>query len=555
MSKKKKTAEQIETTIWLKYRAGVENHRLHNLFASTERNYRFYEGDQWFGVPKSENLPTANFIKPTVNYKVSMVAMNTMQIVYSPLDYSEESIAVCDVLNKYAAQKWERLKLDSLSWDVILNAAVAGDSYLYFYNKNLDCQIIRNTDIFFANEQERDIQKQEYIIVQERRPVNEIRRIAKENDIPEEDIENIVGDSDTDSIIGDTEEVRSADESNRKCMCLLYLGRNDDGDIVVCRSTKYTVYQKETVLKGLKRYPIASFVWGPMLNSARGTGEVKPLISNQFETNKLLARRCRSAAQNAFAKPVYMKNQVENPEDIGALGTAIALRGNGTPQDIKQIFDYIAPAPMSQEASLLQSDLITTSRELAGAGNAALGQINPSRASGDAIMAVVDQSAIPMNMQTAAYRQFVEDVALIFFAYWRVYATDEGLSVSYIVNDEITNGRLIVKKVLTRDQITTTDVGVKIDATATNPYSKLAEEQSIEVARNAGYISFEEYVEALPYNSIAPKSRYEEIIKKRNRNAAAAPEAPVDTPMKAQGTTLSKASGMKTAQLPHNSTL
>ena len=69
-------------------------------------------------------------------------------------------------------------------------------------------------------------------------------------------------------------------------------------------------------IKGLKLYPIAAFVWNPRKNSCRGLGEVRPQIPNQIATNQLLARRHISAQQNAFAKPVYVENQIDNPSDI-----------------------------------------------------------------------------------------------------------------------------------------------------------------------------------------------------------------------------------------------
>ena len=38
------------------------------------------------------------------------------------------------------------------------------------------------------------------------------------------------------------------------------------------------------------------------------------------------------------------------------------------------------------------------------------GQIDPTQASGTAIIATRDQAALPLNEQVARYRQFVEDV-------------------------------------------------------------------------------------------------------------------------------------------------
>ena len=74
-----------ETQIWQKYRRGVEHHNRLNLYANTEKAFRFYEGDQWNGVSGADELPVYNFIAPTVEYKTAMVSMQQMQIVYTPL--------------------------------------------------------------------------------------------------------------------------------------------------------------------------------------------------------------------------------------------------------------------------------------------------------------------------------------------------------------------------------------------------------------------------------------------------------------------------------------
>ena len=52
-------------------------------------------------------------------------------------------------------------------------------------------------------------------------------------------------------------------------------------------------YQPDTPINGLTKYPIASFVWSRKKNSARGLGEVVPLINNQIQENKLRTARSR----------------------------------------------------------------------------------------------------------------------------------------------------------------------------------------------------------------------------------------------------------------------
>ena len=509
------------THIWQKYQKGKNHHNQLNLYRNTEKAFRFFEGDQWHGVSNADELPVYNFIAPTVEYKSTMVSMQQVQIVFNAQgDFSKEAEKICADLNTYAQQHWEAQKMDYLCWRIVRDACISGDSYVYFYNRNLDAQVIDNTAVYLADEQQRDLQKQEYIILYERRPVNDVKRDAKKNGLKKELIEQITPDEDTETVVGDDTEVKG----DGKCSCLLYLWRDENGEIHIARSTQTVIYQPDMPITGLTKYPMASFVWIPKKNSARGTGEVLPIIPNQIEANRLLARRLISAKMNAFAKPVYAKNLIENPADVDSVGKAIEVKSSSV-QSVKDIFTYIAPAPMSQEAGLLQAEIIKNTRELAGAGDAALGQVNPERASGAAIIAVQDQAAIPLNEQIAMFKEFVEDVAVVWLAMWKAYQPN-GLTVEEYQSDGLVRSDFIAPEAF--DELR---LRVRIDASPTNPFSKYAREQSIMNAMAGGYITFEEYVDALPLDSTAPKQDFQNILLKRQttnpQNAMQAQQLPL----------------------------
>ena len=138
---------------------------------------------------------------------------------------------------------------------------------------------------------------------------------------------------------------------------------------------------------------------------------------------------------------------------------------------------------------------MSQTRELAGAGNAALGQVNPEQASGAAIIAARDQAALPLNEQIADFRQFIEDVAAIWFELWAVCCpVPLGLPPWQISAEEL--GKLRVE--------------IRIDVAPNSPLSHYAQEQALEKLFDRGAISFEEYVEALDENATAPKSKLEQ---------------------------------------------
>lgn len=513
-----------KTDIWQKYERGNDYlHRI-NLNDRTERAHRFYSGDQWHGLKSGgEELPSLNFIKSVVKYKVAMVAQNGMTAVYSSLnENTPEKTEICNLLGKHFARMWEKSKMDSVSWKVIKDAAIQGDSYLYFGEDSdtAKSQLIDNVNIFLADEQSSDIQSQKYIIIRERRFVEDIKAEARENKIPEDEISMIVSDEERIDQLGDKMEVDYS-EKDGKCISLLYMTKKD-GIVYSARSTKNVIYQPLEAfrcIKGngdeteiaLKSYPLVNFIWDDKKGSGRGNGEVEFLIPNQIEINKTLARRAIAVKNTAYPMLAYAENLVNNPDELDTVGGKIAIN-NGNAQAVNQLVSYLNPAQISPDAKNLSDELLTLSRELAGAGDSATGTVDPTQASGTAIMAVRDQAALPLNEQVARYSQFVEDMAYLWFDLWVCYEQN-GIEVE-VENENPFNAEPVIKKIEAKD-LQELKVDVRVDVSKANPFSIYAEEQSLTNYWQAQAISFEEMVSALPEGGAAPKNKLKEIIDNR----------------------------------------
>ena len=498
---------QTTSDIWKKYEKGIDWMHKNSLYTDTETFYNMFEGRQWEGIDSGdEKLSQHNFIQPVCKHKIAMIAMQNMTINYSPLNTGEDQVIyrqACDILNEFAASKWELKKMDAKAWEIVKQGCIGGDSYLFFYNSELDSQLIDRTNIYLSDEQCNDLQKQKYILIYERRFIDDVKADAKKYGLKKEELDLITSDEDTDTLPSNVQgnEVKSGD----KCSCLLYLTKKD-GKIYVARSTKQVIYQPETLIEGLTLYPIVNFLWSSKRYSSRGIGEVEPLVNNQINTNKLLARREINIKMTGFAKPVYNTEMIANPNDIDKIGTKIGIKGNVN--KVQDAFMYMSPAAVSSDAKVMQDELINVSRDLANAGDSATGNINPEKASGAAIIAVKDQQAISSTQTTAAYKQFIEDISNVWLDMWIAY-NPNGLTVDLEQDDELTQ-ETIPAEVLQKLQ-----VNVRIDISPTNPFSKFAREQSLENALAAGHIEFAEYVEALDDDANAPKGKFEDIIEKR----------------------------------------
>ena len=507
----KQAAEQPKLTaadIYRKYERGIDFFNENKIFARVKKCVRLYEGDHWYDENvggNRDNLPFYNFTKSIVDYKTSMVSKNNMSIVYNPMNTGEnrsEFSEVCRHLNAYAEDRWEHLKMDVVMWELVKKSAITGDAYIYFANRDLFPQIIDKTNIFFADEQERLIQNQKYIIICERRFVEDIKKKC-----PAELAELIVEDEPENQINNEDNEVKN---DIGKVTSLLYLYKNEAGNVCYARSTKAVIYE-EGEITGLNLYPIAAMVWQRKYNSARGLGEVWGVRANQVCTNKNLYRREQAVKISAFPKPVYVKDSIENPESIMQLGSAVELDPDNVVDDIHKLFGYIQSAPMSGDAKILQDEIMQVTRELANAGDNATGNVDPEQASGKAISLVVDQNAMLLTEQSAVFKQCVEDIALIWFEMWYAY-NPNGMALQYADKDSEDGD--VIDAFVPADALAELMVNVRIDISPTNAWSIYTNDQEAMNLLGNGLVGFEEYVELLT-DTNPMKGKLRNIIRER----------------------------------------
>ena len=528
--------DELITKIWRKYQKCKDYLDKKSLVRKTNKNWNFYIGNQWEGMESGgEQLPVLNFIEPTIKYKVSVVSQNSMTAVYSDLEGREDTQKACEVLNKLFGESWDKGKMGASAWEVIEAAAVQGDSYAFWgeCDSKVPPQVLPNTTVLLADENITDIQKQPFILIVERLDVKSVRRVSKENGIPKEDMELISSDDNKDLQIANKEEVED------KVTSILHMRKNEDGYVEISRSTKSVVYEPPHIVRGtvgdgeykgigLRSYPIVPFVWKKMPNTARGVSEVAQLIPNQIEVNKTLARRSMTVKMTAYPRIAYDSSAIQNPEDLDKTGVAIEV--NGGAQSVNQMISYLSAANISSDADKLLNDLLTMSRELAGAGDYATGNVNPEQASGQAIMAVRDTAQIPLNKQIQQYQQFVEDCALMFFDLWVAF-NPNGLEYNGQSNEdnmipeigsssqellETESQNVIPVEVLEKIR-----PSVRVDVSQDNAWSKLSEQQWVDNIFQQQQITFEEYVELCNSNSV-PKGKLQAILQKRKQQQALA---------------------------------
>jgi hypothetical protein len=224
---------------------------------------------------------------------------------------------------------------------------------------------------------------------------------------------------------------------------------------------------------------------------------------------------------SAFPRLAYDKSAVSNPKDLMKVGAAIGIQGGGA-QSINQMIGYLSPANTSSDAQALFSDLLLQTKDLDGAGDMALGNINPERTSGEAITAIRDQTQIPLNEQVKINSQFVEDVANLWFDMWTTWDLDEFRTPSLSplgepMTDEL--GNPVTTRMPMAD-LESLKPSVRIDVSEDNRWTRLSEQQALDGLLQQGHITFEEYVELAPENSVLPNGKLKKMLELRQARMA-----------------------------------
>ncbi len=511
-----------ETPIWSLYEKGRNYHRMTGIYVDTDRNYRMYNGNQWEGAKLGDVEPVQkNIIKPIVKYKVAVVHDNLYAINYSSQNYENKAFRqaaerYCDMLNRYAANIWERDKMDFKGRRITKDAAINDEGILYVWfdqEKMVPVnEIVKKNDIYYGNENDDDIQNQPYILIRKRLPVVNAIELALAEGMSEDKIDFIIGDNDNFEESGE-----AAKDEVDNMVTIVYKLYKKDGTVHFSVATRW-VEIAEDQDTGLTLYPIAHFCWEEKEGSARGEGEVRFLIPNQIEINRVEVRRVITVKFQAYPQKVVDVSKISNPQALNTVGGTI--RTNGQPvDDVHKIVGTIPPAQMSPDVVKLQEDMINMTRDLAGAGDTATGQVNPESASGRAILAVQQASQQPMTEQKESYKNFIEDVARIWLEYIIVQSVD-GINMEEEVVDPQTGEETVQIVNVPQSALEQLKATVRIDVTPKGVYDKFAQEQTIENLMIQGFFNaqrvgeLEIYADILDDDSVAPKMKIQEAVER-----------------------------------------
>ena len=273
-----------------------------------------------------------------------------------------------------------------------------------------------------------------------------------------------VSEKEIDHIIGDMDNIEEAGEAakyekDNMCTVVTKLYKKD-GTVHFAQATR-TVDLKKDINTGLRYYPVAHFVW-----------------------EETAMRRAITVKNTAYPQKIANMDKIANPSAVGQVGGIVKVKGGAAIDDVAKILANLNPAQMSSDVEKLQNELIATTRELAGAGDIATGDINPESASGRAILAVQQASQQPLTEHLQYLKAFVEDLARIWLDMLIVY--NNSIILYEEVTDPGTGKEDINVKEVSKTSLEELKASVKVDITPKGAFDRYAQEQSMENLLTSG---------------------------------------------------------------------
>lgn len=371
--------------------------------ASCRKNEDFYLGHQWNeGEGGDLTKPVFNLIRRISDYVISTLCSKEYSISYSldglPPEISGDRslVLAVETLTRHIGNVYDREKLEKLLFDCVKDAVICGSGILYTYwdadgvtgdthTGVFRTSVIDPACIYPADPQSTNVQSQEYFIIKSRRSIASVKAEAARFGANEHDCKRIDGDG-------------------GKADVTLMLERGKDGKIY---------YRKECcevlISEGcteLTLYPIAVFTPTSKKNCFFGEPLVSGMIPNQQYVNRSYCMLMKHMQDTAFSKVIYDKTRI--PEWTAEPGVAIGAHGGGNLADTVAV---VGCGELSDGYAELSREVIEMTRELHGATDAALGNVDPKNTS--AILAAKESAIGILRGSVSLLASAIEDQARI----------------------------------------------------------------------------------------------------------------------------------------------
>ena len=543
MSKNKKqkigaTLEQLNR--W--YEDGIKYQKQIGLDKVVPECVKFYEGDQW--KPATTNTkhfprPVVNIVEMICNNKKSQVASSPVKIVYK----SEGDEAAVEKFNRFAQYEQSRLRQDEVNNKMLLDGAVKGSMCLYYYwdkdaigldgliDGDIGVQIIDPLNFIPANPNEKDVQKQDWVMLVSRESVESVRAIADKginkqtiNDDSNESVYN-EAESETEKYVtvltrffrhnGEVyferatksvkfNEARPLTPNPEQYKKMLAGEEMDNADEIKEQPNSFMQVEKATI------YPIAFGQWKQRDKSIYGRGEVETIIPNQKAINWTLGLQIL-VAQNEGMSPIIVKPDALRGQKItnapGEIITDYSKNGNG--------INFPNKPGMTQASVSLADKIAELTRVATGSSEVMSGEIISAGMSGAAIAQLQSQALKPIEDLQKNYWRVMEQVGEILEQYMRFFFNGK----KFESTDK--DGKKTTIETFSSAEYKSVHFDVVAEAVAGTIMSDVADINMLDSLYAKEAISLKTYITCYPDNAIANRQKLLDQIESDENNQVA----------------------------------
>lgn len=497
-----KNAGEVER----QYKSGIAYLRRMNYLSKWPEYERFRAGDQWPAATRRTATlprPVFNVIKMVESHKVANVMSEQINMVFSAEEIEDavpiaEDMDIGQLFSRYSTVTWERIKQDELNEEALEVGANTGTSIMHYYWDGdrkggsklpwigeMDGEVLDPINVFFGNPQQRDVQKQPWIIISSRESLRSVQDYAKANGVSEAIAKTIKPDDETNDEGYDMAKVEMSDAGGKVTVLTKYW--RDKGEIWFTRTCS-GITIKAPVSTDLTLYPLAVMQWERRRKSIHGIGETEGLIPNQKAVNTLIAMQILSVQLTGWPKLVYQNGAIDPEKVTNQPGEMIEDRSPPGTDGVK----YLSPVVMNPNAANLVEAILGYTRQMTGADEAATGTAPSAQLNATAIMLLQKAAGIPIESIKRRFYRFIEDVGRIWEDFWKVkYNLPRQVTMKNDDNEEF-------GAEFTGADFADQRLNLKIDVGPSSTYSESLMVQSLSDALAGGHITYEEYLQYAP---------------------------------------------------------
>ena len=533
------TKETKVNRVW----TGFENGRTYQdqigLSRKLRENVDFVEGRQWPPPTEStKNLPrpVKNICKHITRNKTANILSVPVKLVYS--SYKEKEKA--ERFTRFAEFTLKKLKQKDIDADAIRDGAIKGSYFMHYYwdyDKDcLQCELIDPQDIVFSNPKETDEQKQKHIIIASREEVEAIKKTADAGVD-----KNLITADDVDSTY---ENDQTEQEGTELCTVLTRYFKQK-GEVFFEKAVKGAIVNKarsltpdlekarhsledeadtglpesnkeeETERPIAKLFPIVAGQYEKKEKCIYGMSEVEGLIANQKLINFSTAMKFLAEQNQAWGKIIAKENALQDQVITNVPGQVI------TDYDKTGQGFYQLPSPqMSKVWIELCDDLITTTRNLAGATEVMSGEAMGANMSGAAIAQLQSQAALPIEALKERFWRVKEKQGRVLEQFFKLYYEDADFTYEDTVENPKTGEKedKTLSETFKGSEYLGIEFDIVVEATGGARATTASDINMLDNLLAKGAISPLAYVKSYPDDALQKKSEIVKIVEEEEQS-------------------------------------